>query len=314
MTSSDSDRQAYLEELWSSSDPSRVILFYSKISGPGEIAKFSLGRPSERLKIFHTGRKDAPVQFVIPTMNHENDFCRSLIENYSGSGLVFVESSGPYFNYARSVNAGIRYALNKSNPETVVISNDDVVVLSSGEDLLRLSRMHGDSAVLCLNSDINGYSGEAFRVFRAGIPVIIKEGIDLKLKNYRTASVLVRLLAARKIAYSVSLIGRFLAGRALSKVSRPITPKLTNFADFGIFPAKVVEKFQFDEAFINGWEDWDMVYRLSRSGIRVERADLQYRRTGHASFAQITTMEMEYIRSYLNRVYFSYKWDRLNSV
>ena len=76
----------------------------------------------------------------------------------------------------------------------------------------------------------------------------------------------------------------------------------------------MVQRFQFDEAFINGWEDWGMVYRLYRSGIHVERAKLKFRRSGHASFAQITSIEMEYIRSYLNRVYFAFKWDRLNPV
>ena len=50
------------------------------------------------------------------------------------------------------------------------------------------------------------------------MPERVKERIGLILKNYHAASRLVKPLAARKFTYSVSFIGRYIAGRALSKV------------------------------------------------------------------------------------------------
>ena len=82
------------------------------------------------MKIYSTSGS-RKVIVIVPTMS----IAGSLFEQFANSlsktaeqkpTIISVESYGPEFNYAKSINAGIQEAL-AYNPDFLILSNDDIV-------------------------------------------------------------------------------------------------------------------------------------------------------------------------------------------
>jgi len=91
-----------------------------------EIIDWMRNRPKAKMDIFEVeGGKEAVV--IIPTADFNGQLAKHAREVFKGLHMIFVQSNGPLFNYAKSVNEGIRYAKNKYKPKWLIVSNDDVI-------------------------------------------------------------------------------------------------------------------------------------------------------------------------------------------
>ena len=117
-----------LNRLFTSKNVDDVIKFYDHFDTAEQLIQWMKNRPSAPMKIYEVGGyKDIVV--VIPTANHDGEYAKNCADNiFKGQQIVFVESNGPFFNYARSCNFGLKYAL-KYKPRWVVLSNDDIIKL-----------------------------------------------------------------------------------------------------------------------------------------------------------------------------------------
>ena len=121
-----------LNRLFTSNSVEDVIKFYDHFENAEQLIEWMKNRPSAPMKIYEVeGEKD--IVIVIPTANHEGELAKNCANNiFKGQQIVFVESNGPFFNYARSCNYGLKYAL-KYNPKWIVLSNDDIQEIGSLE-------------------------------------------------------------------------------------------------------------------------------------------------------------------------------------
>jgi hypothetical protein len=133
-----------LNRLFTSKNVDDVIKFYDHFDTPEQLIEWMKNRPGAPMKIYEVeGDKD--IVIVIPTANHEGEFAKNCANNiFKGQQIVFVESNGPFFNYARSCNYGLKYAL-RYKPSWVVISNDDITKIDPMSLLKnKLLNLNGD--------------------------------------------------------------------------------------------------------------------------------------------------------------------------
>ena len=122
-----------LNRLFTSKNVDDVIKFYDHFDKPEQLIDWMKNRPSAPMKIYEVeGEKDLVV--IIPTNNHNGQFAKNCKDVFKGLQVVFVESNGPFFNYARSCNYGFKYAL-KYKPKWIILSGHDV---SNIEDISNL--------------------------------------------------------------------------------------------------------------------------------------------------------------------------------
>src|SRR5437867_10268267 len=95
---------------------------------------------------FHEyGPAESPIEVVVPTADvHGRWFpacLRSIEASSQGRGrTVAVESSGPDFNFARSVNA----AVNRTRNDILILNDDATLAVGAYQALLRARRAAGD--------------------------------------------------------------------------------------------------------------------------------------------------------------------------
>lgn len=296
-------RQTYLESLWSNDSLDKVLEFYKEIKSVSEMVKFSAGRKPSDIKIIRRGDFNSDLKFIIPTMDHNSQQCKMLEKKYEGYGILFIESSGKLFNYAKSVNAGISAILDDDVTEITIISNDDIMISSSALHVLKSIRRTGES-VYCLKPQEQNYSGEKVEISVSSPWEKFFEMIQARIYGFKYHASLISALNNKKINYTRAFFPEFLFHRFLMIGSKPLTGELVNFADFGIFKTSILRENRFDETFINGWEDWDLSYRLKQRGIEILPLDMTFIRNAHSSIGRVMTKESEYLHSYLNRIYF----------
>ena len=111
-------------DLYTSKRIDELLKFYEQFDSAEALVRWMRNRPSENMRIYEqVGSKN--IIIVIPTPDADGAhaaFCKGF---YAGFHIIFVESNGRYFNFARSCNLGIKLAL-KYNPDWIIISNDDV--------------------------------------------------------------------------------------------------------------------------------------------------------------------------------------------
>lgn len=119
-----------LEELFRSSNPDDLFRFYRRFNSKEKLIEWMTGRPPAEMSIVERGEGDglySDAVVVIPTADANGQFAVSCSNSFfNGFKIIFVQSSGPFFNVSRSVDFGVRHAL-KYDPKWVVISADDVV-------------------------------------------------------------------------------------------------------------------------------------------------------------------------------------------
>jgi hypothetical protein len=113
-----------IERLFSSGVASDLLSVYER-ADLESLIRWMRNRPTAQIKIREV-EGDSEVVVVIPTADSEGSFAKRAASLYKGLHVVLVESRGQFFNYARSVNAGLRRAVELS-PRWVVVSNDDLL-------------------------------------------------------------------------------------------------------------------------------------------------------------------------------------------
>ena len=114
-----------IEKLYTSDKLDDIYKIYEHFSKE-EIIEWMTTRPKAKMDIFEVeGDKEAIV--IIPTADFNGQLAKHAREVFKGLHIIFVQSKGPLFNYAKSVNEGIRYAKNKYAPKWFIVSNDDVI-------------------------------------------------------------------------------------------------------------------------------------------------------------------------------------------
>jgi hypothetical protein len=143
-----------LEERYSSNDPREVERVY-KFSNE-EIMRWMRTRPSAKIEVKREANGDVVV--VIPTKSVNSPLAREAREVFKPLPVVFVESSGKYFNYARSVNAGIERVM-EYRPKWVVVSNDDVHKVDDAKKLVDALATTNRVLVMARPSAYHTYQG-----------------------------------------------------------------------------------------------------------------------------------------------------------
>lgn len=302
----------YLEELWSSSDIDENIRFFEEINDISEFIGFSKNRQKGQVEIFTRGNKDSDIKFIIPTMDPDASICRKIEEMYRNYSILFIKSKGQFFNYSRSLNNGLEKTFSGSNkPKIIVISNDDVILQKT--DVSNLENIDfTNNSVYCLTPNNKNYSGEHVVISKANYFETYKDLIISALNNDIAKNKVLRILNHKSIPYAKIRSMKYILDTCILEFYRRMMPnektlEFINFADFGIFDANVLRDFKFDELYINGWEDWDLSYRLFNSGLKIKPLNYKFERIGHASIGAVMSRDAEIVRSYFNAIYFNWK-------
>ena len=250
-----------LNKLFTSKNVEDVIKFYDHFDTAEQLIEWMKNRPSAPMKIYEVeGEKD--IVFVIPTANHEGELAKNCANNiFKGQQIIFVESNGPFFNYARSCNYGLKYAL-KYNPKWIVLSNDDMYKIDEFSVLKNKLLEINDADVVFVTPTV--YHSHDISIYSQRLLLLLYRHIN----KYNS----VRLKLLKK--YNIKFLVRQM--NAVRRIfMKPIhTFKLTG--DFQIFSVDLVKNLDiFDKAFINSMEDVDFSYKVSKEKIKNTTVDFQ---------------------------------------
>ncbi len=245
-----------LNRLFTSKNVVDVIKFYDHFENTKQLIEWMRNRPSAPMKIYEVeGDKD--IVIVIPTADHNGKLAQNCINSmFNGQQIIFVESNGPFFNYARSCNFGLKYAL-KYNPKWIILSNDDVIKVDHFSKLKNaLSYIDCESTDVVYIKHPNSRSPPLWIAKGNSLLKFIRLILGKKYRNYT------HIANRFSIKYYIVGEARLLRGRGLLYKR---LYKFLNFGDFGIFSNKFISlksKF-FDETYINGYEDIELSLEIS---------------------------------------------------
>ena len=271
------DRPDNLDALYTSKNLEDIINFYNKFKTAEELIDWSKNRQRGRAKI-RTVKGKTDIVVVIPTADIHGEYAENCKNNvFKGQQIVFVESgkNDIYFNYARNVNIGLKYAL-KYKPNWIILSNDDVYRIDNisllKKNLLNLDNKMYDTVYI--RPDPGFYHSNLVGIVKMSKlakklkTVIARDSRDrfaekLRLDLIRRFNLKYQVRSGEKMPYKNKLFSFF------SKLEyRPIE-KWRNFGDFAIFSPMFIENAKgkpFDEIFLNGGEDYDLSKRVFDGG------------------------------------------------
>ncbi|BCU69642.1 hypothetical protein [Stygiolobus caldivivus] len=152
------------ESKFYSNDPREVLDFYEQFENREGLISWMRERPTAEIKIKESETGDGEVVVVIPSINEE--YQKRVLTVFEGLKVVFVISGGKFFNYARSVNAGVRYALENFSPSWIVVSNDDVYKVDQSKVLVDELSTLGGSDVELVYADRGKYHSYKMYLFK----------------------------------------------------------------------------------------------------------------------------------------------------
>ncbi|MEM3828976.1 MAG: hypothetical protein QXP36_07175 [Conexivisphaerales archaeon] len=261
------------DRLYTSENPNDILKFYDTFSNRDELIQWMKERPKGRAEIIEV-EGDKEVIVVIPTADFTGKYAEECRENiFKGLHIIFVESGyprDPYFNYAHNCNVGIKKAM-EYNPKWIVLSNDDVVLGNIKALRDTLSNLSG-SFYVARNKKSEVYG----KIFIVNAPIYFFYSIYLLLRGEPSncklglRMIFKGLWSDNRLLHSAE--GTF-AYRLLKMFAKPLAYHYRNFADFGIFKADLLKRYPFNESFINGEEDNELVIRMLKDGIGAEILD-----------------------------------------
>ena len=120
------EKVLFLERLLFSKEERGILKFYSHFRSSKDLIKWMKKRPRQKFSIYEvSGNKNYIV--LIPTKDHTGPYASNCLKIYKGLHIVFLESTGPFFSYARTINFGFKYIATKYKPKWIIISNDDML-------------------------------------------------------------------------------------------------------------------------------------------------------------------------------------------
>lgn len=122
-----------------SQDLHKILEFYNGFENRDQLIRWFNSKPKGFIKIHEiNGEKDVIV--VIPTSNFSGEDAANTRDRiFNGMHLIFVESGepqDPYFNYATSLNEGIRVAM-KYDPKWIILSKDNMEKEDDSKQLIK---------------------------------------------------------------------------------------------------------------------------------------------------------------------------------
>jgi hypothetical protein len=296
-----SEKLDELNKLFTSKNPEDVMRFYDHFDNAEQLISWMKDRPSAPMRIFEQkGKKDIVV--VIPTANHNGKLANNCKKIFKGLQIVFVESNGPFFNYARSCNLGLKYASNYK-PKWLVLSNDDIQktekisVVRSKILALDPNKVKLAVPVQVVNNSIQ--RNEVYLVKSNKLSFIYYSLLSLKYLGIMRVFFFCRLSKRLKLNYLVG--GKHNSNRFFfKKVFKFILPSYFIIINSDFLKMK---NLVFDETFVNGEEDTDLVLR-NLSGIY--KMDLTVTNVGNGGNS-LGVGKIRNLRNISNRTYLNYK-------
>lgn len=297
---------SYLEYLYNSENKLNWENFYKKLRTPTDAIEFSHSRQNPHYAIKIINNIGYPkLVVVMPTPDLHNRITKDTISRFGNTCIVLVESSGKYFNFAKSMNIGIQQAL-QLDPKWILLSNNDVYPIDNIEKFeFSLKKYQPVASVPVLNEP---------HIIR---PIITKwfepsytEQQLMKIISYPaellglSGSLISNLVASRYKIFKSDAITRFLEldnmvlnsivyqspiSGMLKRVSDSLKSKgkylvsYINIQPVGIFAPYILEEFNFDETFINHGEDSDLSIRMKLNDIDISSIKITFGGSASAS-------------------------------
>jgi len=280
-----------IEKRFTSSSLQDIVSIYAEATQE-DIVRWMKNRKTAEIKI-HEIEGDSEVVVVIPTANVKSELAKRVAKLYEGLHIIFVESNGQYFNYARSVNYGVKHSLSLS-PKWVVISNDDVTFI---EDVKKLK---DELSTVSSNTELVMASRSTYHTYPV---VLVKpneyfiQGMKFIGKTFRLppAEVYGEVLRYReRLGVEIVTMIKSMVGPML-KFAGEVKGEFLNAGSFII--AKTKEKIM-DETFINSHED---LYLSMTSRHEIIDYDVKEMRGASLGFGKI-----RFARTFVNEIYLNY--------
>ena len=284
-----------LNRLFTSKNVDDVIKFYDHFDTAEQLIQWMKNRPSAPMKIYEVeGDKD--IIIVIPTADHNGKFAKSCADEiFKGQKIIFVESSGKFFNFARSVNDGVKYAL-KYKPRWIILSNDDMYKIDNFKFLKNRLATVDYSVKFCSISELPEHC------HCSELSIVEPKFYRDLIFKYTLGEYEKQYLKLRR-KFSVN----YLTFRP-STEKHPILYKkrfsFLHLADFAVLRYDFVSKlfrqrdYIFNPYFINGEEDVYLSYELRN----IKRAYIPFK-IGSIMNGSLGTSKQHKTRSFLNLVY-----------
>ena len=262
-----------------------------------------------------TNEYNKDIVIVIPTANHEGEFAKNCANSiFKGQQIVFVESNGPFFNYARSGNYGLKYAL-KYNPKWIILSNDDILHSDPIDKLTRsLSSVDYNTPILAIVKQ-DRWNKFSFR--KRSVLFDFYE----KFNSHSNYVNIINKFYITNVPFSFSSHYN-LKGRIRTIIIKLLTKEIFNInfsGDFIIFSERAILDITkqygsiFDETFINCCEDSDLYIRTILLSITPVNLDFNLKADIGGSLGQSKSKNM---RGIVSLCYLDQKFKRvyLNSL
>lgn len=301
----------YRNKLFLSNKVCDLETFFSSFKKTDDLIDWMKERP-KGCTYLHEFEGSNDIIIVIPTSDVNGKFSKNCRESiFRGCKTIFVESGelpDPYFNFSRSVNNGIRKAM-EYNPKWIIVSNDDMYKVDEveilKEELLSLDTDKYDIARAGVTS--SGYISRYRKSVKFALFIMGRFKKDYKIER------------RYKIRYKFYSKERGTLKRLIQKLL--ISP-LIEFDFAGSFVTingqlcKKMNGHVYDETYINGMEDIDLLLRLGLTSNRI--GEISYR-IGSLTGQSIGNGKLRYHyrgiagRAYLNQK-FGYKFDEISKL
>ena len=291
--------------LYFSNDYKDIIKFYNSFEDARKLLDFLSKMPKEYVKTTIL-RNDDSIVVVVPTSDINNINSRKIKDTYKEYTVVFVESKGKYFNFSHSMNIGIEKAITL-NAQWIMLTNDDIYCENPKILKERIKNMDKDIVVPTKIHYANN---------------IVNAGINI-YKNSWLLNMVYKIKFLSKLL-PIQMRGRFICNSVhyykhlfkyininndsyLNKLPF-IGEKITavyNIQPVSIIKTEILDKYRFDEIFINGGEDLDLSLRLKKAGFNFYPLDLNFYGQSGASLG-INNIRL-YRNTLIEILYISYK-------
>lgn len=242
---------------------------------------------------------------VVPTIDSNSDRGKKVSNFFSPYPVIFVESSGPHFNYSHSCNEGIEVAL-KLNPTWIIISNDDIVPLDPFNDLVNsLSKAKGSLYTATDPSRKRRHGGSAFITKVNSFGLLFEVFQIILRRDFVSLQTLVSF-GMKKNSYSTGDLDTFFP-KLISHFGNHRSIEYKAFADFCVFKADILKRFRFDENFWNNYEDRELSFRLFKEGFELIILPFKLGSVGDVSFNGSLRRRLQ---NQINKIYFSSIMDK----
>ena len=278
------------DDLYYSEKLEDIIKFYYCFDDEDELIRWMKNRPSAEINVYEK-EGNSEVIFVVPTANINDELTINFKNSIKDYHAIFVESSGKYFNFARSVNRGIRIAL-RYNPKWIIVSNNDII-FRDDINLLVNRLLNTD------NKNIDAVIGSGGNITYNLCRFTFLSKL-LKWSKYREKWNIFRKYQVKYIYFAYNPIYNLIC-ESVVKVSN-----LAFLGEFIIISTSYIQRnngILFDETYINGVEDIELFLNIfQRRSFSTVRFNIY-----HIGGASMKANEKRILRDKINYIYFNYK-------